>query len=402
MKKRMSSALLILCLCLVSLPAAAADNFYDGLTLVWENDESLPHFGGPAGSHEGDGRRYGLVDDRGNQVTPMKYRWIEPFSEGFAQVWGDEGYGFIDRTGQEVVPPQYASARDFSGGMAAVCVCREDGEPLWGYVDRTGELAIPLQYRIADDFSEGLAAVCIYREDGALQYGYIDGLGHFVVPPQYERASLFREGLAPVRKRVGELSWKWGYIDRQGNEVIPFLYEQASCFQDGVAWVETVEKQGEDWLTTQLYIDRAGRDVTAYASTQNVLVNGSAVKFQCYALKDQNGNDTNYVKLRDVAQVLNGTSVQFQVGWDGSVNIETGKGYTANGSEMKTPFSGNRAYSPATAPTNVNGQTADLDAIVLLDDNGGAYTYYKLRDLGAALGFTVDWSAEKGIFIETR
>ena len=141
---------------------------------------------------------------------------------------------------------------------------------------------------------------------------------------------------------------------------------------------------------------------TAYASTQNVLVDGKAVEFQCYALKDEKGNDTNYVKLRDVAQTLNGTAVQFQVGWDGAVNIETGKGYTSNGSEMHTPFAGNRDYSPATAPTNVNGQTAALEAIVLLDDNGGAYTYYKLRDLGAALNFKVDWSAEKGIFIETE
>lgn len=140
---------------------------------------------------------------------------------------------------------------------------------------------------------------------------------------------------------------------------------------------------------------------TAYASTQAVLVDGSTVTFQAYALKDANGNDTNYVKLRDVAQVLNGTAVQFEVGWNGAVNIETGKSYTSNGSEMKTPFSGNRAYSPATAPTNINGAPAALEAIVLLDDDGGAYTYYKLRDLGTALGFQVDWTAEKGIFIET-
>lgn len=140
---------------------------------------------------------------------------------------------------------------------------------------------------------------------------------------------------------------------------------------------------------------------TAYASTQAVLVDGSTVTFQAYALKDANGNDTNYVKLRDVAQVLQGTAVQFEVGWNGAVNIETGKSYTSNGSEMKTPFSGNRAYSPATAPTNINGAPAALEAIVLLDDDGGAYTYYKLRDLGTALGFRVDWSAEKGIFIET-
>ena len=68
---------------------------------------------------------------------------------------------------------------------------------------------------------------------------------------------------------------------------------------------------------------------------------------------------------------------------------------------MKTPYSGDRPYSPATAATNVNG-AAGLEAIVLTDARGGAYTYYKLRDLGKALGFNVDWSAEKGIFVETN
>ena len=84
------------------------------------------------------------------------------------------------------------------------------------------------------------------------------------------------------------------------------------------------------------------------------------------------------------------------------MNIETGKSYTSNGTEMKTPFTGDRAYEAAAAPTNIDGAEAGLEAIVLKDDNGGAYTYYKLRDLGAALGFRVDWSAEKGIFIETK
>lgn len=49
----------------------------------------------------------------------------------------------------------------------------------------------------------------------------------------------------------------------------------------------------------------------------------------------------------------------------------------------------------------VNGADVSLDAIVLTDDNGGAYTYFKLRDLGAALGFKVDWTGERGVFIET-
>lgn len=101
------------------------------------------------------------------------------------------------------------------------------------------------------------------------------------------------------------------------------------------------------------------------------------------------------------ASVVNGTAAQFEVGWNGAVNIETGKAYTANGSEMKTPYSGDRAYKSADSATTVNGGAASLEAIVLTDDNGGAYTYYKLRDLGMALGFNVGWSAEKGVFVET-
>lgn len=140
----------------------------------------------------------------------------------------------------------------------------------------------------------------------------------------------------------------------------------------------------------------------AYASTQRVDVDGQSVEFQCYALKDANGNDTNYIKLRDLAQALNGTPAQFQVGWDGAVTIATKTAYTPNGSEGNTPFSGNRPYTRPTAETKVDGVVASLDAIVLTDDSGGGFTYYKLRDLGAALGFNVGWSAERGIFVETH
>ena len=171
---------------------------------------------------------------------------------------------------------------------------------------------------------------------------------------------------------------------------------------------KAIQGDGKDMPHTTIHYNSTGPKPaaagtnTAYASTQSVLVDGRAVEFQCYALKDANGNDTNYIKLRDIASILNGTAVQFEVGWNGAVNIETGKAYTPNGSEMSTPFSGNRAYENATAPTNINGQTAALEAIMLKDDKGGAYTYYKLRDLGTSLGFKVDWSAEKGIFIETK
>lgn len=183
-------------------------------------------------------------------------------------------------------------------------------------------------------------------------------------------------------------------------------YEKAIYMS--IYWDESVDGSdyASDYGSVYFYIHVVPAESSApsaniaYASTQTVDVGGRRVEFQMYALKDANGNDTNYIKLRDLAQALNGTQAQFEVGWNGAVNIENGKTYTANGSEMSTPFSGNRPYEMVTEPTNVNGAPVSLSAFILKDDNGGAYTYYQLRDLGRALGFNVDWSAERGIFVE--
>lgn len=145
----------------------------------------------------------------------------------------------------------------------------------------------------------------------------------------------------------------------------------------------------------------AAAEGVAVATTQKVLVDGFAVTFETYALLDENGYQTNYAKLRDVASVLDGTPAQFEVNWSETegVSAVTGRAYTKNGSEMHTPYTGDRAYVKGAETTWVNGKAVALDAIVLTDDYGGGYTYYKLRDLGAALGFTVDWSEKTGVYL---
>ncbi len=145
----------------------------------------------------------------------------------------------------------------------------------------------------------------------------------------------------------------------------------------------------------------AQRDV-AYASGQTVDVDGTPVQFQMYALKDEYGFDMNYVKLRDIAQILNGTPAQFNVTWDGAINIVTGQSYVPNGSEMTDPFGGEDwPYLFSTGETRVNGKAVDIGAILLTDTQDGGFTYYRLRDLGAALGFVVDWDETRGVYVET-
>ncbi len=142
-------------------------------------------------------------------------------------------------------------------------------------------------------------------------------------------------------------------------------------------------------------------DGVAYPSAQTVLVDGVPVEFAMYALKDERGYATNYVRLRDVAAVLNGTSAQFEVGWYGQVNVVTGWAYTGE-ADKPVPFTGEERYRLSHDATNVDGEQVELSAIILTDDAGGGYTYYQLRELGDALGFGVDWSAEEGVSISTE
>lgn len=168
-------------------------------------------------------------------------------------------------------------------------------------------------------------------------------------------------------------------------------------------WVEWLEEEYDSVVGSDFHVFFQVVPAVAYASTQTVDIDGKAVEFQMYAIKDADGNDTNYVKVRDVALALDGTAAQFNVGWDGNVNLERGKAYTArNGQENNTPYSGDQPFTCATSATNVDGERADLTAFVITDADGSGSTYYKLRDLGAALGFTVDWSGERGVYIETK
>ena len=141
---------------------------------------------------------------------------------------------------------------------------------------------------------------------------------------------------------------------------------------------------------------------TAHMRRQTIELDGRDITLQTYALTGSNGGETNYVRLRDIASLLNGTNAQFGVDWDGNVIIVPDEAYKPNGTEMQAPFSGDRHYQKADAKTVIYGESIPFTAILLTDDQGGGYTYYKLRDLGKVLNFNVGWSNSRGIYIESN
>ncbi len=84
-----------------------------------------------------------------------------------------------------------------------------------------------------------------------------------------------------------------------------------------------------------------------------------------------------YLRLRDVAALMGNTDMAFNVDWTGAaVALTDNAAYTsANGTEQAAPFTGDQPYETYRGPVTVNGQAAELDAILLTDANGNGYTY---------------------------
>ncbi|SHI04379.1 Copper amine oxidase N-terminal domain-containing protein [Sporobacter termitidis DSM 10068] len=130
----------------------------------------------------------------------------------------------------------------------------------------------------------------------------------------------------------------------------------------------------------------AGVKATPTAST--VKINNYPYAFQAYTI---DGN--NYFKLRDLAMILSGTNVKFSVSWDGSNNsiYMLAPGYYAPlGDEMTV--SGETSVVDATATTSsvyLNGKQIKLAAYTI-----GGYNYFKLRDIGGAMNFSVAYDSK--------
>ena len=128
-------------------------------------------------------------------------------------------------------------------------------------------------------------------------------------------------------------------------------------------------------------------------STHVVTVDGERVDPQGY-----NINGYNFYKLRDIAYILNGTDSQFNVTWDGVNNrivLTDDAAYQEVGGEMASSASAEiKNVSESDSTIVLDGKTLSLTGYRINGNN-----YYKIRDVGSALGFSVDFDPETEIVL---
>ncbi len=138
---------------------------------------------------------------------------------------------------------------------------------------------------------------------------------------------------------------------------------------------------------TVLSLCVGARAASAVVSDQKLEIDGKAAAAAAYNIS---GN--NYFKLRDLAYLLNGSKAQFSVGYNSATNavtITTGKAYVKNGGELAAVGSGTKNAVKSAQTIYINGSRTNSLTAYNIDGNN----YFKLRDLGDALGFAVSYDS---------
>ena len=118
------------------------------------------------------------------------------------------------------------------------------------------------------------------------------------------------------------------------------------------------------------------------ATTQGLKVDGEDKTTEIY-----NISGYNYFKLRDIAALLTGTDAQFDVSFDAetkTVFVTTGQAYTPIEGDLTTGTDKSASCVLSSWKVEVNGEAKDIVAY-----NLGGNNFFKLADLGTALGFGV-------------
>jgi len=291
--------------------------------------------------------------------------------DGTVVAWGFDRYGAV------AVPEGLNKVKEVSAGYYHVVALKDDGNVIaWGQ-KVYGECTIPDGLSDVKSVSAGGAHTVALKEDGTIvAWGY-NGYLQCGIPADIT-FDLFN--LLPTKEKItvtahtniGVLNTTTHTFSKNGSYIF------SATDPDGLVTYKTLK-------ITNIISEQPATTATAVTTRAKVLVDGKPTDFNAYTI-----NNNNYFKLRDLAYVLNGTSKQFEVTWDGAkkaINLKTKGKYTLVGGEMAISADiSSKKTTLSTAQIFIDGNLISLTIYTINNNN-----FFKLRDLGSALDFGVTW-----------
>ncbi len=178
--------------------------------------------------------KWGLIDSNGKELTPCIYTYIFQASDTVISVEIGHRWGCINKSGKIVIPVKYCNPLEFIGNFAIVYLGDEAG-----LLSRTGVLKIPFMYRRIYNNSSLMKNGYARVEDSDGHNGLVDTNGRVIIPItsrsfgdfQCHRAAFWGDG-------------KFGIIDDAGAVVCIHTYDEVGDFRNGFAQVKLNGKWG--------------------------------------------------------------------------------------------------------------------------------------------------------------
>lgn len=137
------------------------------------------------------GKKFGIINDKGEVVLPLKYDNLGPLNEGMIAARQNGYWGYIDEKGAQKIAFTFENALSFTeDGLAGVKLQE------WGFIDKTGKIVIPAQYKINahlfapqaknKGFYEGLIRVKYNKK-----WGFLDVNGNLFTGKWYKNVELY-------------------------------------------------------------------------------------------------------------------------------------------------------------------------------------------------------------------
>lgn len=345
---------------------------------------------------ENNDNKWELIDFSGKTILPFQYdkvnfdNWATG-ENGFAVVEQNGKQGLVNAKGKLVIPCSYNEIyTSISTVQNTPVILVENDTGKVGLADiKTGELLVPVAYDSIGAFKNYSQATYNFFEMGV----YYVTSGDKAILLDKNGKEVFTSTRNTFYEAVNGLyryNDNSGYFDNRGRMIFPGTLEKNTNLEYINSFTIYV-KAGKVYRISANYLNNtygyktyALDNETATPSSTKLIANGKNVEVDAYVI---GGN--NYIKLRDLATMVNRTEKNFDVTWDGSknaINLVSNKAYTSVGGEMA------KGDGKPKAATRTNSKIfVDSGEVSMTAYNIGGNNYFKLRDVMQIFDIAVGW-----------
>jgi len=351
-----------------------------------------------------DRTKWALIDFSGKTILPFEfdnvdYKYWPLEKNGYAVVEKNGKKGLVNTDGKLVIPCSYKSlnlSRNLPADATVIIVENENGK-LGLAEKKTGKLLLPVSYDAIG--AAAISAGSSYAQQNTQITSDFFDMGVYYVEKDKKTYLLDKNGKEVFSTDIkfyeavdGLYNFGGGYRDNRGRIIFPDYLDKTTNLELMSSFTIYI-KDGKVYRASANYLKStfgyktySPEKATATPSSTRLMVNGKNVAVDAYTI---GGN--NYIKIRDLAAMVNNTVKNFEVTYDSlknAINLISNKAYTSVGGEMAKGDGKARQATRTNSKIFVDGGEVSMTAY-----NIGGSNYFKLRDVMQIFDISVGWDS---------